>query len=105
MADLNKCVPVADLPNAPHKVHDRKPPESDLSDIRTQGGVLLYEVTIGTSGNVTDTRLLQSTGQRPSARIADLWHDAIQDWTFEPTVIADRAVSVCMTVAITIDVR
>jgi outer membrane biosynthesis protein TonB len=76
-----------------------------LSNIRTHGGVLVYEVTIGTSGNVTDVRLVRHRERSgPSARIADLWRNAIQDWTFEPTVVHDSAVAVCMTVTVTIDV-
>jgi outer membrane biosynthesis protein TonB len=77
-----------------------------LSNVRTHGGVLLYEVTIGTSGNVTDARLVKRRERfTPSAQIANLWLDAIQDWKFEPTVIHNNAVPVCMTVTVTIDVK
>jgi hypothetical protein len=77
-----------------------------LSNIRTHGGVLLYEVTIGTSGEVTDVGLLKRReGQKPSAQIANLWRDALRDWKFEPTVVHNIAVPVCLMVSVTIDVE
>ena len=99
-----RCVPAAELPAAPRKVRDRKPPASELSKIRTFGGVLIYDVTIGTSGNVTDVQLERREGSKPSTRIADLWRTAIQDWKFEPTVVHNHAVPVCLTVDVIIHV-
>jgi hypothetical protein len=36
--------------------------------------------------------------------MAALWRAAIHDWKFEPTIVDNKAVSVCTTVAVTIDV-
>jgi len=99
-----KCVPIRELPSPPRKVADRKPPWSELRKTRTHGGVLVYDVVIGTSGS-TEVKLLERRkGARPSARIAELWRDAIREWKFEPTVLHDKVVPVCMTVTVTVDV-
>lgn len=98
------CVPVVKLPKAPQKVHDSKPLWSGLN-VQTRGGTLVYDITIGPSGSVTDVhRIRRGRSAGPSKVIADAWLDAIREWKFEPTVIDGERVAVCMTVTVTIDI-
>ena len=99
------CVPATSLPAAPRRVRYRRPPNAEIENIQTSGGTLLYEITIGTSGKVTEVRRLnRKRAASPSLRLADLWQKALQQWEFEPTVVAGARVAVCMTVAVTIDI-
>jgi outer membrane biosynthesis protein TonB len=101
----NKCMPATELPVPPRKVRDRRPSWSEVRNIRTRGGTLVYEITIGTSGKVTDVRRVNRKRARsPAPRLADLWRRAIQDWQFEPTALNGTPVAVCMTVTVTIDI-
>jgi hypothetical protein len=99
-----ECVPVAKLPKAPRKVRDSQPPWSDLN-VRTGGGTLVYDITIGESGDVTNVRRVKrGRSAGPSKAIADAYLRAIREWKFEPTVVDGERVPVCMMVTITIDI-
>ncbi len=107
VASPTKCVPVADLTKAPRKVRDHKFELSEKTrGIRTHAGVLVYEVTISSSGTVTDVRLVKPTDtQEPWPMLADGWRKAILDWSYEPTLVDSNPVAVCMTVTIMIHVN
>ena len=99
-----ECIPVAKLPKAPRKVHDQKPAWSEIN-VRTHGGTLAYEITIGPSGDVVEIRQIERAGSKgPSPIIAEAYARAIRKWRFEPTVVGTERVSVCMTVTVTIDI-
>jgi hypothetical protein len=101
-----KCVPSSALPAPPRKVRDRKADLSDLRDVRTHGGELVFDVTIAASGNVADVRLMKDGDTRPPwPTIADRWRSAIADWRYEPTTVNDQPVAVCMTVQVSVHVR
>jgi protein TonB len=57
---------------------------------RTQGDVVL-EVTIGTDGAVTKTRVVQSIPLLDAAA-----EDAVKQWRFAPTVVNGKPVTVTM---------
>ena len=101
---VSDCVPVAKLPKAPRKVRDSKPRWSELN-VHTRGGTLVYDVTIGRSGDVENVhQMKQGSSAAPSRVIADAWLRAIREWKFEPTVVDAQRVPVCMTVTVTIDI-
>ena len=98
-----ECIPATKLPKAPRKVHDQRPAWSEIN-VRTHGGTLAYEITIGPSGDVVDVRQITRAGSKgPSPRIAEAYSRAILKWRFEPTLVGTELVSVCMTVTVTID--
>lgn len=101
-----ECVALTNVAAAPRKLRDRKPELSaDLRAIRTHGGVLVYQVTIAASGNVTEARLAKPVdAEEPWPTLAEGWRVAILDWLYEPTVVNGKAVAVCMTTTVTIDV-
>jgi outer membrane biosynthesis protein TonB len=101
-----ECLALTDVAATPRKLRDRKPELSDdLRAIRTHGGVLVYQVTIGTSGDVTEVKLVKSVDtQEPWPTLAESWRAAILDWRYEPTVVNGKPVAVCMTATVTIDV-
>jgi len=85
-------------------VHDSKPRWSELN-VQTRGGTLVYDITIGPSGDVTDVRQIRrGRSAGPSKVIADAWLRAIREWKFEPTVVGGERVPVCMAVTVTIDI-
>ena len=98
------CIPVVKLPKAPLRVRHQKTAWSEIN-VRTHGGTLAYEITIGPSGDVVDLRQIERRGSKgPSATIAEAYSRAIRKWQFEPTVVGTQRVSVCMTVTVTIDI-
>jgi len=99
-------VPAADLTKAPRKVRDHKfELSNEMRRIRTHGGVLIYEVTISPSGAVSDVRLVKPADtQAPWPMLAEGWREAILDWGYEPTLVDNHPVAVCMTVTIMIHV-
>lgn len=58
------------------------------------GGVI-FEVTIGPTGSVTDVRVLR--GESPLVEAAEA---AVRQWIYEPTILEGKAVSVLLTVAL-----
>jgi len=85
-------------------VHDSQPLWSELN-VQTRGGTLVYDITIGPFGNVTDVRQIRRGRLAgPSRVIADAWLRAIREWKFEPTLVGAERVAVCMTVTVTIDI-
>jgi hypothetical protein len=73
--------------------------------VPTRGGTLLYEITIGPSGDITDVhQVIRRRSLGPSQTIAGAWLRAIREWKFEPTVLDGQPVSVCMAVSVTIDI-
>lgn len=99
-----QCVPVAKLPRPPRKLRDRKPPPWSEMNVQTHGGTLVYEVTIGPSGDVTDVRQVKRGSPAPATVIANAWLRAIREWKFEPTIVRREPVPVCMIVTVTVDV-
>jgi hypothetical protein len=100
------CTPASDLRTVPRRLRYRQPEISDdLRAIRTHAGVLIYETTIGASGEVTEVRLAKPVDSRePWPTLARLWREAILDWRYEPTVVNGEPAAVCMHVTVTIDV-
>jgi hypothetical protein len=104
-ASAAKCVPASNLPAPPHKLRDRKADLTDLHDVQTHAGVLVFDVTIAPSGDVVDVRLVKEVDmRRPWPTIADRWRLAISDWRYEPQTLNNRPVAVCATVTVTIHV-
>jgi TonB family protein len=77
--------------SAPARIKEVKPeyPTAALY-ARTQGDVVL-EVTIGTDGAVTKTRVMQSIPLLDAAA-----EDAVKQWRFAPTVVNGKPVTVTM---------
>lgn len=100
------CVPVPDRSKVPRKIRARKPELSATTRaMRTHAGVLVYEITIGVSGKVTDVRLVKPVDRRePWPTLAEAWRTAILDWQYEPTVVDSKPAAVCMTVTVMIHV-
>lgn len=96
---------VRDRRVAPRKVRDSKPDLSDVRDIRTHGGVVIFEIRIDSSGTVADVRLAKPVGQQPPwPTLAERWRKAISDWRYEPPMLDDKAVAVCLTVTVRVEV-
>ena len=100
----------ADCVRDPHatlrKVRDRKPEESDVRGIRTHGGVLIFDIRVGASGQVEDVRLLKSVTQEPPwPTLAERWQKALSEWRYEPPTLDNEPVAVCLTVSIIIHVK
>jgi outer membrane biosynthesis protein TonB len=100
------CVAVDDLAHPPKRSHGRQPDIPDrLRQVRTHGGVLVYNVTIGTTGAISDVQLAKPTDtEEPWPSLARLYRDAILDWQYEPSLVGGRPVSVCLTVTVLVDV-
>jgi hypothetical protein len=66
---------------------------------------LIFDVTIGVSGSVTDVRLARvvDTGE-PWPTLVDRWSAALPAWRYEPTIVNSQPVAVCMTVSVMIHV-
>jgi TonB family protein len=58
-------------------------------------GSVILEVTVGTSGAVTDVRVL-----RGDPRIEEAVEAAVRQWIYEPTIVAGKAVPALVTVAV-----
>ena len=100
------CVPASALPIPPRKLQDRKADLSDLRDVQTHAGVLVFAVRIAAAGNVADVRLIKDVDTRhPWPTVASRWRAAIFDWRYEPQTLNNQAVDVCMTVSVRIEVR
>jgi len=83
------------------KVRDRKPEVSDLREIHTHSGVLIFEIRIEPAGGVMDVRLAKPVDQEaPWPTLADRWRNAISDWRYAPPILGDKPVSVCLTVTV-----
>jgi TonB family protein len=79
----------------PTKIKDVRPiypPEAQSS--RTQGMVII-EATIGRNGAVRQTRLLRSIPALDKAAL-----DAVQQWTYTPTLLNGKPVELIMTVTV-----
>jgi hypothetical protein len=101
-----ECITLTDPAAAPRKLRDRKPELSnDLRKIQTHGGVLIYQVRIGASGDVTEVRLVKAVDTKePWPTLAKAWRAAILEWRYVPTIMSGRPVAVCLTATVTIDV-
>jgi outer membrane biosynthesis protein TonB len=88
------------------KLRDRKPDVSDLRDIHTHVGVLIFEIRIDRSGSVADVRLAKPVDQQPPwPTLAQRWLEAISDWRYEPPTLHHKPVAVCLTVTVRVEVR
>jgi hypothetical protein len=106
LASAPKCVSASELPAPPRKLIDRKPDLSNVHDVQTHGGVLIFDVTIGPAGNVAGVRLMKNVDTAcPWPTIAERWRSAISGWRYEPQTLNNTPVAVCATVTVTIDVR
>jgi len=100
------CLALSNLTSAPRRLRHRNAelPEA-VRTVRTHGGVLVYDVTIGASGDISDVRLAKPVDpMEPWPALAQAWRSAILDWEYEPTTVQGKPVAVCMTVTVTIDV-
>lgn len=88
------------------KLRDQKPELSDLRDIHTHGGVLIFDIRIDPSGSVADARLAKVVDQEPPwPTLAERWLKAISEWRYEPPTLDHKVVAVCLTVTIRVEVR
>ena len=86
------------------KLRDRKPVLSDLRDVHTHGGVLIFDIRVDPSGSV-DVRLARAVDQQaPWPTLAGRWRNAISDWRYEPPTLDHKAVAVCLTVTVSVEV-
>jgi len=84
----------------PRKVHDVPPVyPAAARTLRVQGQVIL-EATIGPTGEVVDVEVLRSVPELDEAAVA-----AVEQWRYEPTLVAGEAVPVIMTVTINFSLR
>lgn len=86
-------------PIAPPARLDRAvyPPEAAAAGIE---GVVLAEVVIGETGEVTDAKVVRSVPLLDEAALK-----AVRNWRFEPTVVNGQAVPVKMTVTVNFTTR
>ena len=78
------------------KLIKRVSPEYPVAALNArQQGVVILEATIGTSGKVTDVRVLRSIAGLDTAAA-----DAVRQWEYTPTVIDEVAVPVISSVAV-----
>ena len=78
------------------KLIKRVSPEYPVAALNArQQGVVILEATIGTSGKVTDVRVLRSIAGLDTAAV-----DAVRQWEYTPTVIDEVAVPVISSVAV-----
>jgi hypothetical protein len=99
-------VRVADLPSPPRRIRDGQPDLSDLHGIRTHAGVLVFDATITRSGSVTSVRLVSDGPTRaPWPTLIGRCRAAISDWRYQPVMVNNLPVSVCMTVTVIIDLQ
>jgi len=62
-----------------------------MRDIKPHAGVLVFEVTILPSGNLTNIRLLSEIdSESPWPTIAQRVKSAIADWRYEPVTVNNR---------------
>jgi hypothetical protein len=101
-----ECVRADDLPAPPRKIHDAKPDLYDLQGIQMQAGALLFDAMITPSGGVTGVRLV-SDGHMPAPwpTLIVRWRSAISEWRYEPVIVNNMPVSVCMTVTVSVHVK
>ena len=77
-----------------------------MRNIRTHGGVLMFDIRIDASGRTEQVRLVKPVGdERPWPTLAERWQKAISEWRYEPPTFNDKPVAVCLTVTINIDVE
>ncbi len=105
--DPISCVrPSAAIPT-PHRLAGkpvRIPPS--LEGVRTAGSTLVYEATIGEDGQVRNVRLVRPLPTHPGYPEIDRhFRETLLTWRYTQTVIDGRAVSVCLTISATVDVR
>lgn len=104
-AASSKCVRASDLPTPPRRITDQKPDLSDLQNIKTHAGVLDFDLVILPTGRVSDVRLVNSVdADHPWPTIAERWRSAISAWRFEPVILNDLPVAVCVTVTVNVHV-
>jgi hypothetical protein len=101
------CVMLSDLLVPPRRLRYRQAElPQEMATVRTHGGVLVYDVTIGPSGDVTSVRLAKPVDpMEPWPTLAETWRSAILDWSYEPTTVEGKPVPVCLTATVTIDVK
>ena len=79
---------------------------ASVQGVRTAGSTLIYEATIGEDGQVRDVRLLRPlpahAGYPEMDRAA---REALLTWRYAPTVVDGRAVPVCLSMSVTVEVR
>src|SRR4029078_8690829 len=99
-------VPVGRFPAAPRKIRDRTPNLSaKIRGTATHAGVLIFDVTIGASGEVTRVALARPTDSNaPWPALVEQWRFALVEWRYEPTILENKPVAVCMTVTVTVHV-
>lgn len=101
--------PAADCVHDPRvalrKLRDNKPELSDLRNVHTHAGVLIFDIRIDTSGSVADVRLAKPVDQQaPWPTLAERWRKAISDWRYEPPTLDHEPVAVCLTVTVRVEV-
>jgi protein TonB len=79
----------------PTKIRDVPPIYPPVAQSARVQGVVILEVTIGTTGLVQDARILRSIPLLDQAAI-----DAVEQWQFTPTLVNGQTVPVIMTVTV-----
>ena len=84
----------------PAKIQDVSPvypPEAQTTRVQ---GLVVMEITIGPTGEVTDVEVLESVPELDEAAVA-----AVEQWRYEPTLVDGEPVPVLMTVIINFRLR
>jgi protein TonB len=80
----------------PVRVFDVAPAYPELARVSRVEGVVIIEAVIGTTGNVTEARILRSIPLLDEAAVA-----AVRQWRYTPTLLSGVPVPVIMTVTVT----
>jgi TonB family protein len=89
----------------PRKVRDSKPDISDLASIETHASVLIFEITVLPSGDVTNVRLMKKADPKaPWPTLVERWRSAIAEWRYEPATLDRKPIAACLTVTVNIHV-
>jgi hypothetical protein len=100
------CVSSERMKVRPQKIAGPQPDLTDLRGLQTHAEVLVYELTVLPSGGVTDVRLANEIdAMQPWPAIAERWRSAIAAWRYEPPIIDNEPVAVCVTVTVNVHVQ
>jgi hypothetical protein len=92
-------------PDATAQTRDRKADLSDLRDIKTHAGVLVFDAMILPSGRVANIRLMSKIDtEHPWPTIAERWKSEIAEWRYQPVIVNNKPVPVCLAIKVIVHV-
>jgi periplasmic protein TonB len=93
-------VPARSLLRPPARIVSVAPNYPELARQARIEGAVIIEAVIGTSGDVTDARVLRSVAMLDQSAL-----DAVRQWKYTPTMLNGVAVPVVMTVTVTFTLK